>query len=183
MLDYLCDSCGARCKPSKCGTRSFSSILSKNSMGFDTTPTKSGVVDQNNFLCDECFASALVLAAKSLFNTSEGKRLNDFDLLIQKLAKSEKELSDKVEKVETASAEAEAKLQKAQQFVEDSKSALEAADAKIAYMEAQVKAYKLKAEATLRQRANEEKQLEIDKRENPEFVERVERRERLRASK
>lgn len=184
MIKFFCDKCGGECNEAGSGTRRFEELAASGSgkpLGFEITPTNDGVISQHNHLCNECVPELLIIAAKTfkraavITKQSElGSDAERFSALKETLHNQTLAASKKEKAAEEKIAAAELSIAQAQQ-----QSKIDGET--IAILHAQVSTLKMKFLSLEQRKAAAAIQDKIDRKESPEYIARVEKRERLRA--
>lgn len=185
MLRHFCDLCGMECKSDSSGSRAFDDLESVSPgkyVGLNITPTVCGRVDQNNNICDMCLGALFVAALNSIPNVKASKHFKAVSAKTEDLDRQQAELRTRFGVVSKREKEAEEKITVAEQLVASKDAELASAANTVAVLQAQLRALTQQLQAVTKQTKAQEIQLEIDKREDPGYVERVQRRERIRAS-
>lgn len=171
MIRHFCDVCAQGVDPTKSGFRTFENL--HLTVGFNLTPTVKGATGTNNHICNKCLGELMVLVIKRISP----------DSIPVSSKPAIAELTAKYDAAEVRRGAAEFALREATQLLkQEENKKQEAIDA--------LEALKIKILVSARDKENEKKvldaqaaQLEIDKRDNPEYIKRVARRDRERVSK
>ena len=181
MLKPFCDVCGTECDVNASGARAFDVLSGR--VGVQVIPTFDGVQSPTNHVCINCIPNLLLAAAKTFemasavvelrVNSANASALDSFKRQLETkfadLAKLEKIANDQMKEAEVQIADA--KDEKAS-YAE-----------KLKVLEAQIQTAKnLTVEQRKRMLAASTQAL-IDLNDDPEAVESINKRERLRASK
>ncbi len=185
MFKSFCDKCGNECADGKAASHRFDDLVkgAGHKLGLSVTFTCDNEIGPKNHLCDECLPELLLAAAmtfdhsgavtKLLSTSSEAKR---FMATKQQIERRLEAVAKKEQGLDAALAEAQAQVDAIKRQNDQYKSHID-------LLNTQIQSLTLKNADILRQRKAQREQLEIDKLENPEYLERVDRRERLRAGK
>ena len=182
MLRTFCDNCGA---PASLSARRFEGLSAADNgtkLGLDAVVTYGGAVVPDRHLCDECVVEFLITAAKSFAGSAAAAKHRSFLDTSVDQAKVAAKLDQKRSRLDALEAELDTKLT----AIAGRESAMEtkvADDARqIAVLTAQIGVLRGTFEDRVRQAVAAEAQKKVDMAEEPDFVERVRRREAARAA-
>jgi len=182
MLKYFCDRCGEQCSSTDSSARSFDKLATSKdnfALGLEVTPTLKGERG-GSLICRECVPDLLILAAKTFTDSGvvAKQELMQADAknhtAMKRILEQQLNVANKREKA------AEQQILEAAQCIASAEEQKLADAEKIKVLEAQVTALQSKLDTAVRIKQAADKQLAEDVKGNPDYINAVERRERIR---
>lgn len=181
MLKSFCDVCGNECDVSSSGAKVFENLIDK--VGLQFLPVFDGVPSPTNHVCPDCTPNLLLKAAKTF---------EQAPLIIQLRANAEqavvfssnaKQLEKKLAELAELEKNADERMKEAEAQIADAKAEKASYVEKFKVLEAQIITKQNLTVDYRKQLLAASKQALIDLNDDPEAVESINKRERLRASK
>jgi len=187
MQKFFCDKCGEECTSKAASARKFEKLAKildgETPLGLEVTPTYGGAIGTGGHICDECIPELLLLAAKTFKDSGAvaKQELIHADaknhIAMKRILERQLDMANKRER------SAELQLTEAAKCIADAEAQKIQDAERITALSAELTALQNKFNTMARIKAAAEKQLEEDIKNDPEYVQSVERRERLRISK
>lgn len=180
MLKAFCDSCEAECDPNRPSTRRVEKL--QGIVGLEVIPLFNSRVDPQKHICDDCIASSLVDAA---FRYIKAPRIVDLTIVMDEantFKKVKSEIFSQSESLKSDRKEILDLIAEAKTAIEEVKKLPNAEAEKIKLLQATIEALEAKTMSKLKQDTAAQEQEAIDRKDYPEYSERVQRRERMRVS-
>lgn len=185
MLRSFCDKCGTECQPNHSGSRRFESLAVASegvSMGLEILPLFGKQQSPTAHVCDECIPELLTLAIDTYQDSAITREKYHWAHKLKSFEAVEREVHKRVAAIEEREAIAQDNLRHAAERVAIAEKQHQADLARIQVLTAQLNALQ-QAEATrVRMATAAAAQHDADEQSYPEYLERVNLREKKRVS-
>lgn len=180
MFRAFCDHCKSECDPKNSSTRHFERV--KGSIGLEIIPLYAGVVAKDCHICDDCVALILIEGASRYTKSKAVVELFDAKNKAFQFERMNSSLEEARTSLDSEKKEITSLIEEAKACIDEAKALPSVEKEKIKLLEATIASLEARAEARIKRDAGAEAQLTSDEREYPEYVEKVNRRERIRAT-
>jgi hypothetical protein len=177
MLKAFCDSCG---EPATAPSKRFEKLEGR--LGLEAVLLFDGTNTPGHHICDECFPKLLLEAAKSFPDAKIITRYKTALVGSIDYSKLRKDLVERAALISKREKELDTKIIECGDAIKACEEKSTAGIQQIAVLDAQLAALNSSFEARVRREVAAQVQARIDAQDNPEYVNRVGRREALRAS-
>lgn len=178
MLKFFCDNCGNECKENSAAAHRFAELIGP--LGLEMVLVHGQEILPGHHICDECLPELLLRAASTFQSAKAVVRLNDANANAKKYLDLKSQLENELASVAKQEQAASLKQEEAEKLMAEADLQRQADADKISSVTAQLEALTTQFNTALRIKSGQKKQLEADIRDNSEYIQNIERRERIR---